>query len=311
LRAIPDWVITDEYTRRSARRAQEWQGSRDLRRRTHFARRDASLLSSPTSATDQEVSRAKASLEALGFSRASSFVNDHVYREGRRFRRSREQRAVETHDRSRQAHPQRTVDGFEHEVMTARVGWAGAPVPLPGRFLGRRHAARIHRRRKPGRADARPGSTHEARDGVGGRATRRRPAGAHGGRDRARRPLGVQPPVVERRPLVFIDFPQAVDLALNPHGLEFLHRDIENVAGWFARRCVLLDSNRAVHRSAQRRVSSPRVEAALPSCGRGVSGGQIGECRTEEVARRRTQSSSARCWGRPGSPRRSPISVTM
>jgi RIO kinase 1 len=42
--------------------------------------------------------------------------------------------------------------------------------------------------------------------------------------------------------LVFIDFPQAVDLALNPHGLEFLHRDIENVAGWFARRGVLLDS---------------------------------------------------------------------
>jgi RIO kinase 1 len=42
--------------------------------------------------------------------------------------------------------------------------------------------------------------------------------------------------------LTFIDFPQAVDLALNPLGLEFLQRDIENVAGWFARRGVSLDA---------------------------------------------------------------------
>jgi RIO kinase 1 len=39
----------------------------------------------------------------------------------------------------------------------------------------------------------------------------------------------------------FIDFPQAVDLAANPSGLEFLHRDVANVARWFERRGVVHD----------------------------------------------------------------------
>jgi len=36
--------------------------------------------------------------------------------------------------------------------------------------------------------------------------------------------------------LVMIDLPQIVDLAANPQGAEFLHRDCENVCTWFARR---------------------------------------------------------------------------
>jgi RIO kinase 1 len=36
--------------------------------------------------------------------------------------------------------------------------------------------------------------------------------------------------------LVFIDFPQAVDLAANPQGLDLLHRDVANVCRWFAKR---------------------------------------------------------------------------
>jgi RIO kinase 1 len=35
--------------------------------------------------------------------------------------------------------------------------------------------------------------------------------------------------------LWMIDFPQAVDIAANPMGLDFLHRDITNVTAWFAR----------------------------------------------------------------------------
>jgi RIO kinase 1 len=38
--------------------------------------------------------------------------------------------------------------------------------------------------------------------------------------------------------LVFIDFPQAVDLAANPSGLDFLHRDVRNVCRYFERRGV-------------------------------------------------------------------------
>jgi len=36
--------------------------------------------------------------------------------------------------------------------------------------------------------------------------------------------------------LVMIDLPQIIDIAANPLGVEFLHRDCENVCTWFARR---------------------------------------------------------------------------
>ncbi len=38
-----------------------------------------------------------------------------------------------------------------------------------------------------------------------------------------------------------IDFPQAVDLALNPHALDMLHHDVTTVCTWFARRGVHCD----------------------------------------------------------------------
>ena len=34
--------------------------------------------------------------------------------------------------------------------------------------------------------------------------------------------------------LWFIDFPQSVDIAANPQGVDFLHRDVLNVCNWFA-----------------------------------------------------------------------------
>ena len=36
--------------------------------------------------------------------------------------------------------------------------------------------------------------------------------------------------------LVLIDLPQVVDVVANPRGAEFLHRDVHNIAGWFAAR---------------------------------------------------------------------------
>ena len=41
--------------------------------------------------------------------------------------------------------------------------------------------------------------------------------------------------------LRFIDFPQAVDLAINPSALDFLHRDLTNVGEWFARHGTTID----------------------------------------------------------------------
>jgi RIO kinase 1 len=35
--------------------------------------------------------------------------------------------------------------------------------------------------------------------------------------------------------LWMIDFPQAIDIAANPMGLDLLHRDIANITTWFSR----------------------------------------------------------------------------
>jgi RIO kinase 1 len=42
--------------------------------------------------------------------------------------------------------------------------------------------------------------------------------------------------------LWFIDFPQAVDIAANPQGLNLLHRDVTNVCTWFVRQGVPVDA---------------------------------------------------------------------
>ena len=42
--------------------------------------------------------------------------------------------------------------------------------------------------------------------------------------------------------LWFIDFPQSIDLAANLQGLDFLHRDVLNICGWFAQRGIDVDA---------------------------------------------------------------------
>ena len=39
----------------------------------------------------------------------------------------------------------------------------------------------------------------------------------------------------------FIDFPQAIDIAANLQGLDFLHRDVVNVCNWFQRKGLDVD----------------------------------------------------------------------
>ncbi len=41
--------------------------------------------------------------------------------------------------------------------------------------------------------------------------------------------------------LVFIDWPQVVDVIGNPHGPEYLERDVHNICGWFTRRGYAVD----------------------------------------------------------------------
>ena len=91
MRPLPEWLIPDEVdyveldlgNLKSGKEAEVF-----VIERTYEGR---SCLLAHKRYRPRKVKQ-KGELEALGFSGTSSFMNDHVYREGRRFRRSREQR---------------------------------------------------------------------------------------------------------------------------------------------------------------------------------------------------------------------------
>ena len=183
----------------------------------------------------------KGTLEALGAQRATAFRNDVQYREGRQFRKSRDRRAVERMT----THGRRLLQdrwlSHEHTVMGV-LHAAGCPVPLPVahvedcfwlEYLGERDGA------APQLAAARlgPAQLREALEQVvEGLRTIVAAGWAHGD-------LSAYNLLWWQDRVWFIDFPQAVDLAANPSGLEFLHRDVVNVCTWFGRHGVAVDAD--------------------------------------------------------------------
>lgn len=182
---------------------------------------------------------AKGQLEALGVQRASTFRHDVGYREGRQFRKSRDRRAVEamsTHGRKllqdRWLH-------HEHDVMCTLHG-AGLRVPYPLSYAAAPDGGDRFDMEYVGAADGAAPRLAEARlvgqdlaaawtmvrDGL---ATMVTAGWAHGD-------LSAYNLLWWDAAVWFIDFPQAVDIAANPQGLDFLHRDVANVADWFTRR---------------------------------------------------------------------------
>lgn len=177
---------------------------------------------------------AKGELEALGMQRASTFRNDVEYREGRQFRKSRDRRAVERLTTYGKRLLQSRWTHHEHDVM--QVLWAaGVPVPYPVSFgddrfkmqyVGDREAA------APQLARARLDPTRLARaadqlqEGLRALAAT---GWAHGD-------LSAYNLLWWDETLWFIDFPQAVDVAANPHGLDFFHRDVTTISRWFTGR---------------------------------------------------------------------------
>ncbi len=174
---------------------------------------------------------AKGELEALGVQRASTFRHDVAYREGRQFRKSRDRRAVErmtTH--GRRLLQDRWTD---HELRVMRLLWeAGVAVPYPVshaedtfvlQYLGDRDGAAP----QLGRARLGPAQLAEAAHQIVAGLEAIAAAGwAHGD-------LSAYNLLWWEDQVWFIDFPQAVDLAANPQGPGFLHRDALNVARWF------------------------------------------------------------------------------
>ncbi len=179
---------------------------------------------------------AKGQLEALGVQRASAFRHDVEYREGRQFRKTRDRRAVERMTTYGKKLLQDRWLHHEYEVMRS-LHDAGCLVPYPVSFaddcfvmeyVGDRVQA------APQLAGARLGPDEvvsawdQFREGL-------RLVTAAGWAHGDLSPYNL---LWWDDRLWFIDFPQAVDIAANPQGLDFLHRDVVNVTTWFRRQGV-------------------------------------------------------------------------
>ena len=182
----------------------------------------------------------KGQLEELGVQRSSAFVNDAQYREGQKYRRSRDRRAVE----KKSAYGKRVMQdhwtGREHQVM--ELLWqADMTVPYPIaynddvfdlEYIGDETQAAPQL--QAARLD--PASLARAFDQLrAGLQTLTSAGFVHGD-------LSAYNLLWWQDHLWFIDFPQAIDLAINLSGIDLLHRDVVNVCTWFERKGLKVDA---------------------------------------------------------------------
>lgn len=159
------------------------------------------------------------------------FHRDAGYLEGRRVRRSREMRAMAR----RTEFGRELVSGqwaFAEFAALTRLWELELSVPYPiqldGREMlmefigeGRVAAPRLAQARPP--VDLLPSLFEQFRSTL---VVLSREGWAHGDLS----PYNV---LLRGEQLVFIDWPQIVDIVGNPHGQDFLHRDAVNVCSWF------------------------------------------------------------------------------
>jgi RIO kinase 1 len=169
------------------------------------------------------------------------FHRDAGYLEGRRMRRSREVRAVET----RTAFGRELIAGqwaaAEFAVLS-RLWAAGAAVPYPVQLLGTQLMMEFigdaDGVAAPRLVQLRPTADEANALFVQLRRVLGRLADAgytHGD-------LSSYNVLVHDGRLVLIDLPQAVDLVGNPQGFAFLRRDCDNICTWFRARGVNVDA---------------------------------------------------------------------
>jgi RIO kinase 1 len=175
----------------------------------------------------------KGELEALGFTQSNKFMNDLQYRDGRRFAKSRDQRAAER--MTNYGKTLLTGRWTGHELDMLQHAWeAGVNVPYPlgsrgdgllMQFVGDETGA------APNLAQARLDRPRieSAREQLVADLERLVGAGF------VHADLSPYNLLWWEEQLWFIDFPQAVDVTVNPHAFEFLYRDVQNVGTWFAR----------------------------------------------------------------------------
>ncbi len=236
-RPEPDWLVAEPWTDvnlgpiKSGKEAQI-----DLIERTGSDGRSCLLALkryAPRKVT------AKGQLEEAGFARASTFRHDVEYREGRQFRRTRDRRAVERMT----TYGKRLLQSrwTDHEyVVTGRLWHHGVNVPYPVaygddeyllEFIGDSSMAAPQLAQAHVEGDALAGAASQIIDGLHGMV---RAGFVHGD-------LSAYNLLWWEERVWFIDLPQAVDLAANPQGLNYLHRDVTNVTAWLNRRGCDID----------------------------------------------------------------------
>ena len=232
MRPVPEWLISEDvdYTERelgslkSGKEAEVFLVERSYRE--HWC------LLAHKRYRPRTVSN-KGELEALGFQRANSFMNDLAYRDGRKFAKSRDRRAAERMTK----YGKKLLTGrwTGHEIEMMQHAWhAGVNVPYPigsrddgllMQFLGdtERAAPRLvdARLRAPEIARARAQLFENLRLLVG--------AGL------VHADLSAYNLLWWEDDIWLIDFPQTVDVTTNPHAFDYLHRDLTNIGSWFAR----------------------------------------------------------------------------
>jgi RIO kinase 1 len=170
------------------------------------------------------------------------FHRDATYTEGRRVRRSRENRAMSR----RTEFGRELLAGQWAAAEFAALSWLwklGVAVPYPVQLLGTEllleFIGAADGQAAPRLAQCRPSPAQAADlyDQCQGAMSMLATAGwAHGD-------LSPYNLLVHQERLVLIDLPQIVDIAANPLGADFLHRDCVNVCRWFAARGVAADAD--------------------------------------------------------------------
>ena len=237
-RPEPDWLVAEPWTDvnlgpvKSGKEAQI-----DLIERTGSDGRSC-LLALKRYAPRKVTS--KGQLEEAGFARSSSFRHDVEYREGRQFRKTRDRRAVERMT----AYGKRLLQSrwTDHEFTVTRRLWEhGVNVPYPVAFADDEYLLQFI-------GDAAQAAPQLAQSRLDGdrlaAAVDQIVDGLHGivGAGFVHGDLSAYNLLWWADQVWFIDLPQAVDLAANPQGLNYLHRDVVNICEWLNRRRAETDA---------------------------------------------------------------------
>jgi len=181
------------------------------------------------------------------------FHRDAGYLEGRRVRRSRENRAMA----KRTSFGKEMIAGQWAEAEFAalsrlwRIGQASGlvRVPYPAQLIGTELMMEFIGDWDTGEAAPRLAQVRTDPDGLAdlwrqmtdALSVLARAQVAHGD-------LSPYNTLVHEGTLVLIDLPQIVDVVANPQGADFIARDVRNVSGWFTQRGLKVDADELLDR---------------------------------------------------------------